>query len=115
MGVEQLTNGNLAAGSQSEPGLAPDADNPVRPRTLTVLGLLVTAALVLSYLVAYALTDALRAADVLPHWTPGHDPRPRWLLIGFGTVMTVFLATGVAFRMLSQRQLRRIDAMADDL
>src|SRR5688500_17680035 len=54
-----------------------------RPRTLTVLGLIAAAALVFSYLGAYALADALVSAEVLQAWPRDSDPRPRWMLVGF--------------------------------
>lgn len=84
-----------------------------RPRTLIVLALLTFTALLFSYLGAYAVTDALVAADVLPRWPPGRDPRPRRLGYGFGTLMAAFLAAAAVARVVSRRQLRSIDAMAE--
>lgn len=88
---------------------APEA----RPRTLTVLMLLSVAALVFSYLGAYALTGALAAADVISQWPPDADPRPRNMLFGFVALLVLFTMTAGGFRLLSSRQLRRIDAMAE--
>ena len=85
-----------------------------RPRTVTVLGFLVAAAAALSYLGSYALTNALLAQDILKPWAPGSDPRPRWLALGFVTLLGVFGLTGVAARVSSSRQLRSIDALADE-
>jgi hypothetical protein len=89
---------------------APEA----RPRTLTVVILLVLAALVFSYLGAYALTGALASADVISQWSPDDDPRPRNMLMGFVALMVLFSIMAGGFRLLSSRQLRRIDAMADE-
>lgn len=84
------------------------------PRTATVLVLLAVAACVFSYLGAYALMGALVSADVISAWPPGDDPRPRNMLIGFIGLMAFFTLSAGAFRLLSSRQLRRIDAMADE-
>lgn len=90
------------------------AVGPPRPRTLTVMGLLVTAAGVLSYLLSYAGADALRAAEVFHPWPPEHDPRPRWLVWCFMSLLGAFLLMGGLVRYLSHRQLRRIDRIADE-
>lgn len=84
---------------------------PARPRTLTVLGLLVGSAAIISYLAAYALTNALVAADFLSRWQPGHDPRPRRMLIGFTALLAVFGSIAGLVRWTSRRQLRSIDEM----
>jgi len=84
-----------------------------RPSTVTVLGFLVTTAFVLSYLCAYALTNALLARDVLRHWAPGADPRPRWLALIFVSLLAVFGVAGWLIRCASSKQLRSIDALAD--
>lgn len=84
-----------------------------RPSTVTVLGFLVTTAFALSYLCAYALTNALLARDVLTHWAPGADPRPRWMALVFVSLLALFAFTGWLIRNASSRQLRSIDAMAD--
>jgi type II secretory pathway component PulM len=85
-----------------------------RPRTTSVLVLLLGAALIFSYLVSYALTNALVAANLMQHWTPGHDPRPRRMLLGFASLMLSFLAFGAIARWLSKRQLARIDQMEEE-
>jgi len=93
-----------------------DLDNPIperRPRTLTVLGLLVAAAGLFSYLGAYAVADALVGSGVLSPWPIEHDPRPHWLLHGFVALMILFTLVGAAFRWTSGRQLHRIDEIAD--
>jgi hypothetical protein len=85
-----------------------------RPNALTVLVLLVLAALTLSYLVAYALPDALVASQIMPPWPHETDPRPRWMLSGFFFLLGTFSAIGCMIRLLSWRQLRCIDAIADE-
>jgi hypothetical protein len=100
---------------QLEP--APDSDSPApqlrRPRLVSVLALLAVTSLVFSYLGAYAVTDTLRAADILKPWPAGQDPRPRWLLVGFGSLMGGFILLAGVLRFLGWRQLRRLDALAD--
>jgi hypothetical protein len=83
------------------------------PRTSIVLGLLALTALTFSYLGAYALTNALVAAEVMHKWPSDRDPRPKWLLIGFCVLMLTFLVTGEVFRQMSKRELREIDAMTE--
>src|SRR5262245_28995103 len=61
----------------------PPTDSVSRPRTTSVLALLAGAALTFSYLVSYALTNALVSAGLMHPWAPGHDPRPRRMLVGF--------------------------------
>ena len=91
----------------------PDA-GPARPRTVTVLSLLAAAAVIVSYLAAYALTNALVAAGAIAQWRPGEDPRPRRMLVCFATLMCVFGGVAGAFRWFSQRQLHSIDRMQED-
>ena len=85
-----------------------------RPNSLMVLALFMTVAMVLSWLFAYALSDALVSAELLTPWTAGSDPRPRWLLGCFAGLMTIFGAFAAMARHLSRRQLRRINAMTDE-
>jgi hypothetical protein len=87
---------------------------PQRPKTVTVLGVLITAAAMISYLVAYAASDALVDANVLPRWSDGNDPRPRWLAVTFATLMTGSLIIAMCARWISQRQLRSIEQMERD-
>jgi hypothetical protein len=84
------------------------------PRTLTVLATLMGVALLFSWLVAYALFDALVAAEMISRASGGTDPRPRWLLGVFTGFMSVFGLAAVFFRTLSRRQLARIDEMGED-
>jgi hypothetical protein len=86
---------------------------PQPPRTLTVLGMLALTALTFSYLAAYALTNALVAAQVVQPWAAGHDPRPRRLVIGFCVLMLVFMLVGEVFRRMSKSEFKAIDEMAD--
>jgi uncharacterized membrane-anchored protein len=85
--------------------------DPPRPQTATVVSLLVGAALILSYLAAYAVTNALVAADVISPWPRDRDPRPRWMGFGFFALITVFTVVGAGVRVLSRRQLHKIDEM----
>ena len=82
-----------------------------RPSTLTVVGLLVAAALIFSYLGAYCLTNALVGAEILPAWRQGDDPRPKWMVFGFVALMTTFALVAITARSASTRQLKRIDEM----
>ena len=85
-----------------------------RPRTVTVLLLLVVAALTLSYLASYAVSDALVNANVLAAWSPGADPRPTWMLKSFLGLCGAFAVIGTLARTASHRQLRRLDALAEE-
>ena len=83
-----------------------------RPKTLFVFGVLAMTALTFSFLGSYAVYNALVTAGVVQKYT-GKDPRPKWLLIGFGVLMVIFIGVGEFFRFLSRRQFKAIDAMAD--
>lgn len=78
-----------------------------------VLGLLMAAALVFSYLGAYALADALVAAEVLQAWPRNRDPRPGWMLMGFVSLLGTFLIIGGLFKWFTRRELRHIDQMME--
>jgi hypothetical protein len=78
---------------------------------MTVVGLLIAAALIISYLLAYALTNALVAADVITRWAPGHDPRPMRMCIGFVALMILFTAGAGIAQWMSRNQLKQIDEM----
>jgi hypothetical protein len=90
-----------------------DAPQLPKPKTITVLGVLTGASLVLSYLGSYAFTNAMLSAEMIKPWAEGNDPRPRWLLISFCSLMLVFMGIGGICRFLSRRQLQSIDATAD--
>jgi hypothetical protein len=98
-------------------GIDAEASTPVAPpkaRTTTVLVILAAAAVTISYLIAYALTNTLVTAGLMKQWEPGHDPRPRNMLVGFCVLMFTFLLLGIAARWLSRRQLRSIEQLDDD-
>ncbi len=88
-------------------------DGP-RASTVQVLGLLVSTAFALSYLGAYAFTNALLDAGMLQPWGSGPDPRPRWMALTFVTLLALFGTAGFFCRVMSSRQLRSIDALADE-
>jgi hypothetical protein len=91
-----------------------DMEYANRPRTLSVLILLMFAATIISYLVAYAAPSALVSADVLAPWPSYADPRPRWMFVSFCGLMGTFIVITGLFRILSRLQIRQIDAMVDD-
>jgi hypothetical protein len=82
-----------------------------RPRVLTVVALVLGAAAVVSYLVAYAMTGALVSAEVIQPFAPGNDPRPRWLATTFVLLCAILAAVALVLRWLSVRQLHEIDRM----
>jgi uncharacterized RDD family membrane protein YckC len=82
-----------------------------RPRTITVLVMLVAVAIFFSYLAAFALSSALVSAELITPWAKVDDPRPRWFLIAFLIQLGLFVTIGVIARLASWRQLRSIDAM----
>ena len=91
-----------------------DDHGPGRPPTVVVVALLTVVVLLFSYLGAYSVAGALVNADLLNPWPPGDDPRPKWLVMSFLTVILVFAATGVLMRFASCRSLRDLDRLADD-
>jgi hypothetical protein len=106
--VSQVIEDQIVEGEDAVP--AP----PARPKTATVLGLLAGAALIFSYLGSYCLVNALVAAEMMTRWQPGHDPRPKMLVVGFVALMGSFLAAGALARWMSGRQMNRIDEMEKD-
>ena len=85
-----------------------------QPKLATVVLMLIAAALIGSYLWAYAITNALVASDVISRWPPGHDPRPLRMCIGFVVMTSLFTVVAGVSQWMSQRQLRRIDEMEQD-
>jgi hypothetical protein len=86
---------------------------PKSPRTLTVLIFLASGAVILSYIAIYAVTNALIAANAMPAFPAGADPRPGWMIRLFAGLFTSFGLGAFAFRWASRRKLRGIDAMAE--
>ena|SRR5580765_1290210 len=82
-----------------------------KPNTVTVLLLLAVAAATFSYLGAYAATNALANAEIIPPINHEHDPRLRWALTGFVLLMICFGVIALLFRIVNRRQFRRIDRM----
>jgi hypothetical protein len=96
---------------------APEPRTPVGRgafRTGQALAWLLAASAVLSFLGSYAMSDALVKAEVIPGWPANADPRPRWMLTGFVALTGGFALVGGLARWLAGRQLRSIDAMADE-
>ena len=83
------------------------------PRTTTVLVFLAASAMILAWLVVYGLTNALTAADLMAGFSREADPRPQWMLRAFLGIFCAFGMIGGLFRWLSNRQLKRIDAISE--
>lgn len=102
---------------QQQTAAAVDSDDVVpleKPGTAKVLTLLALTSLTFSYLGSYAVAGALVSAEVIRPWSAGTDPRPKWLAIGFCSLLATFILLGGVVRCLSRRQLRRIDEMAQE-
>jgi len=82
-----------------------------KPRTWTVMMLLVVAAGTFSYLGAYAATDALAKVNVIRPISHEHDPRPVWAGVIFATLLTLCLVAAVLMRCLSGKEFKEIDRM----
>lgn len=82
-----------------------------RPKTATVVGLLIAAAMIISYLSSYAVANAMVAADVVKPWPADSDPRPKWFIIGFIILITLFGGIAMAARQLSALQMKKFDEM----
>jgi hypothetical protein len=93
---------------------APPAAELARPKTGAVVGLLAGAAIIVSYLFAYCLINALVAAEVISRWQPGHDPRPKFFMGAFVTMLALFSGVGFMARTMSRRQMTKIDEMESD-
>jgi hypothetical protein len=85
-----------------------------RPHTMSVLTVLMVTAVVFSYLIAYALPQALLAADVIEPWAAYNDPRARWMATAMFVLLGSFVSLWALFRMLGAFQFRRIDTMGQD-
>jgi hypothetical protein len=91
-----------------------DSASEPRAHTFSVLIVLLVSAVVTSYLVGYALPQALIYADVLQPWPPYGDPRRRWMALSLFTILASYMGLWGFFRLLGGLQMRRIDAMAQD-
>lgn len=91
-----------------------DLEEATRPRTVSVLIVLMFAAVTISYLAAYAAPSALVSANVLAPWPSYDDPRPRWMVTTFALLMGSFVVVGILFRLLGRIQIRQIDAMTEE-
>jgi len=91
-----------------------DNTEPQRhPRTATVLVFLAASAMILAWLAVYAVTNALIAVDFIADFPREADPRSAWMFKAFLGTFFTFGIVGGLFRWLSNRQLRRIDAIAE--
>jgi hypothetical protein len=84
-----------------------------RPRTSTVLALLLVAAGLFAYIGAYPMTSALAGANLIPPIMPAHDPRLIWAASAFVVILSCILIAALVLRFLSRRQLKRIDTMEE--
>ena len=91
-----------------------DTDNRRRPHTVSVLTVLMVTSVVFSYLIAYALPQAMLSAGIIEPWGPYNDPRARWMATAMFLILGTFVSIWGLFRMLSVIQFRRIDAMGQD-
>lgn len=90
--------------SQEPIDLAPEA---TKPRAITVIGLFIAAAALISYLVTYAFTDALVKAEFFTQWQPGHDPRPKRFIIGFAGLCGLFSSLAGFMRLIGRNHQDR--------
>lgn len=112
LAVSAVAETSAMLGSAPDDGI--DAAAPLKAQTATVLGLLVTAAAVLSYFIAFPLTNALRSAEFLAApAAAGYDPRLRWMAVTFVSLLGTFAVVAGLFRLVSRRQMRRIDEMVE--
>ena len=88
-------------------------EQPPGPRMIKVVAVILSAALVFSYLVAYAVMNALANTGVIPPLPRDVDPRPRWMVIVFTGLVAAMGTSAILLRWVSGRQLSRIDRMAD--
>ena len=95
--------------SPSDPSDPPE--HQARPRLWTLFALLGGVALVFSYLGAYAVVNVLVTTEVIDRWPVGSDPRPRWMLHTFLSLVGAFTATALLFNWSNRRHMRSIDAM----
>jgi len=77
-----------------------------RPRTLSVVTVLMVTAVVLSYLGAYAVPTALVNSNIMEPWPNYDDPRPRWVVMTFVGLLSSFLLMLGLFQVLGALQGR---------
>ena len=92
----------------------PDYEAADRPHTVSVMVVLMFAAVTISYVFAYGASNALISANILPPWPSYDDPRPRWMVTAFVLLLGTFTVITMFFRMLGRQSLRRIDSIAND-
>ena len=68
-----------------------------RPNTFSVLIVLLVTAVVISYLVGYAVPQALIMSDVLQPWPPYDDPRRRWMALSLFTILASWVLLRTRF------------------
>lgn len=92
----------------------PSAETTSKPGTMTVLGLLTGVALIFSYLVAFAAVNALVAAEVIARWPAGQDPRVKYFVISFVSLMGFFLLMYGMARYATRRQMQAMDEIEEE-
>jgi hypothetical protein len=90
---------------------APVSEFERRPKAGMVIGLLAGASLIISYLFAYCVINALAASDVIARWKPDHDPRPKYFAVAFVVLSAAFSGVGFVARAASKRQMRKFEDM----
>lgn len=90
-----------------------EATAGARPRTSTVLALLVVAAGLFSYIGAYPMTTALAGANLITPITRDRDPRPVFAASAFVTILMLAGVVAIVMRFVSRRHLKGIDTMED--
>ena len=92
---------------------ADDASPDIRPKTSSVLVLLVLAAGLFSYIGAYPMTTALAGANLIAPITADHDPRPIWAGSAFVAILVLAGFIALLLRFVSRQSLKRIETMED--
>lgn len=83
----------------------------MRPKTSSVLVLLVVAAGLFSYIGAYPMTNALASANLISPITLDHDPRPIWAGSAFAAMLLAAGLIALMMRFVGRQQIKRIDTM----
>jgi quinol-cytochrome oxidoreductase complex cytochrome b subunit len=78
-----------------------------------VIGVVLLASLVFSYLISYAVMTALAAQNIISPLPRDSDPRPRWMLTTFVAMVLALFTAAMLLRWTSGRHLSRIDQMPD--